>query len=134
MENMSEKLKGSEGKNEEETEKERIFNGLKEKLLALLDKDWEKNNGEILKHRDRLKGKYDDLKEYALYYVLTSPSYKKCKQFDFPDDEYSIEKFIERLEEKQEKRDDEQMRVSFGNLGEERADGEDEGRERKDEK
>jgi len=102
-------MKGPEGKNEEEVEKEKIFNGLKERLIVLLGKDWGKNNGEILKHRNRLIRKYDDYKEYALYYVLTSPSYKKYKHFDFPDDECSIEKFIERLEEEQKKTDDEQM-------------------------
>jgi len=103
---MQEKFEKPGGEKEKERDEERIFDDLKKRLQSLLEKDWKKINSEMIKFSRYLKNKYDDYDEYALYYVLTSPSYKKCDHFDFPDLDYSIEKFIEKLEEEQAEAED----------------------------
>ncbi|MDD5290684.1 MAG: hypothetical protein PHZ04_01060 [Patescibacteria group bacterium] len=103
---MQEKIEKPGNEKEKELVEKEKFDNLKGRLLNLLDKDWQKTNSEMIKFSRYLKNKYDDYEEYALYYVLNSPDYKKCKYFEFPDDEHSIEKFIKRLEEEQKEPED----------------------------
>ena len=102
---MQEKLKRLEGEKEKEAAEKEKFDGLKTRLKDLLEKDWKKINDKMIRFSKYLKNKYDDYDNYALYYVLNSPIYKKCNHFDFPDDD-SIEKYIERLGEEQKKAED----------------------------